>query len=587
MNHSRDTNQSARYAPRPTVETGLWILVACIGLSVRVADLDAAPLSAPEAHQAMLSWRAVTAHDMPQTSNSPFLFAATALLFALCGPSDATARAWPALIGTVLVLTPLLLRERIGRVGSLVAGLYLALSPTAIVASRQLDGTVVAALGVMVLLGGSLRFLGDGRRFWLGLATGCAALALTAGVSAYSMLLPMGAAGMSSVRGPAERDLRGLLERLRSHWRWALIAFLGATLVLATGLGWHLVGLAAVGDSLLSWINGFGPVFHPTAIPLAVLVVYEPFALLCGLGGLVWAVVRGQRFGTMLGLWAGLGTALLSFTPGRVPLDVLGIVLPLALLTGLAVRALGQGLRMSGSWRSAGLYVPVVIVLWAYFYLILARYASSGSPVDSLLALLVVALQLLLTALFAVAMGIPTALRAFALGTGVVLLAVTVSAGWGVSHIRPADPRELLVHQPSAIGVRDLKGTLRDLSWSETGMPTTLPLTYEAGRDSVLAWYLREFSTAQRVDGLDARWVRQHRPILITMRDDLDLPDLPYAGQDFVLRRGWRPGEVACAWEWPPRCETAAGWLLFRRTPSPTSVEQRAVLWRPQDETDE
>jgi hypothetical protein len=174
-------------------------------------------------------------------------------------------------------------------------------------------------------------------------------------------------------------------------------------------------------------------------------------------------------------------------------------------------------------------------------------------------------------------------------GTGIALLAVVLSAGWGGAYVRPADPRELLVRQPTAVEVRDLVRTLRDLSWRETGMPTTLSLTLEAAPDSVLAWYLRDWSAARRVEDLGA--VGEMDRVLVTARRDLGAVTLPddveYVGQDFALRRSWDPLQVACVWAWPPRCNATVAWLLFRDTPAPAATEQWAVLWLRQDVVNE
>jgi hypothetical protein len=203
------------------------------------------------------------------------------------------------------------------------------------------------------------------------------------------------------------------------------------------------------------------------------------------------------------------------------------------------------------------------------------------------LALLAVGLQVLLAVIFALAMGFDSALRAIAVGLGCVLVVLTLSCGWGVAHVRPADPWELLVREPTAVEVRDLVQTLRAISWRETGIATRLPFVLEAAPDSVLAWYLRDFSAARRVENLDAG-VETSR-VLVTAQRDLTLTGVPddvsdgteYVGQDFATRRSWDTFGVGCTWEWPPRCQTAIEWLLFRRarTLSPPVVDQWAVLW--------
>ncbi len=574
-----------------TTEVALWVLVAVVALALRLAHLDAAPLNGPEAREAMLAWRAATGVGRPfqAAGYSPLLFAANALLFTLFGAGDGLARLWPALLGSTLTLTPFLFRRRLGRVGALAAGLYLALSPTTLLASRQLDGAAVAAVGGMVLLGGLACFFDTGASRWLTLSAGGLALALTASSSAYGLLLTLGLAWLIlSWMWPARETREREVDPPRSRWSLFIVHCSLFTLALSTGLGWNPAGVGAAGDLLPAWIARFGSVLgsgsNPVVSPFVLMAVYEPLALLLGLGGLVWAVRHGHRFGALLGLWAGLAALLLVMMPGRAPLDVLWAVLPLALLAGITVQALVRGLQTRGAWLSEGLYAPLVLILWAHCYLVLVRYAESGNPTDMALASLAVALQVLLALVFALTMRLDSALRGVAVGTGVALLVLTLSAG---TYVRQATPRELLVRRPTAVEVRDLVRTLRDLSWPETGIATSLTFTLEAAPDSVLAWYLRDFSAARWVERLAAGSEEGIGPVVVTSRRDPDLallwhdsaPDVEYAGQDFALSRSWDAREIACIWEWPPRCNAAVKWLFLRRTPSAPVADEWAVLW--------
>jgi uncharacterized protein (TIGR03663 family) len=605
----------------PTVETALWILVAVLALVLRLVHLDAAPLNAQEAREAMLSWRAATGQGMPEGSYSPVLLALNVLLFTLCGTSDSLARLWPALLGSALVLTPWLLRQRIGRVGALAASVYLALSPTALVASRQLDGATLVTLGGMALLGGLVRFLEedhgvtDGRatacrpttcRPWLAFSAGGLALAVTSSPSAYGLLLTMVLSWLLLAWVWPDERTRRLWERLRPHAAYLLLVLLLAMLALATGLGWNPTGLGVAGGFLPTWIARFAPVMDPLASPLTLLAVYEPLGLLFGLGGLVWAIQHGHRAGALLGLWASLGTLLATLMPGRLPSDVSWGLLPLVMLAGVATESLVQNLRERGTWLSEGLYVPVVVILWIHLALMLGRYATSGRPEDMALALLTAALQVLLAMIFALAMKAESAFRALGVGTGIVLLAITFAAGWRGATVIPADPREIVMGDPTAAEVRDLVQTLHSLSWRETGLPTTMAFMFEAAPDSVLAWYLRDFSAARRVEEL--RVEEGEGLPLVTERHDLSGGMLgsgalgsgalgsgalgsgalgsgalgsaaQYVGQDFVLQRSWDLGEIMCAWEWPPRCNAAVKWWMFRSTPTFPVAGQWAVLW--------
>lgn len=600
MNQMQNGSQHGTHrAPRITAEMALWALIAVLALGMRLACLDAAPLTTHEAREAMLAWRAATGQGMPEGAYSPALFAANALLFALCGASDRLARLWPALLGGVLALTPFLLRQRIGRVGALAAGFYLALSPTALFASRQVDGAAMSAVGGMAALGGMVRFLDTGRdthrgtdrRGWLTLSAGGLALAVTSSPSAYGLILTLGLAWLLVALIWPNGELQRLGELWRGHVRHLLLVVLLVGLALATGLGWNPPGLGAAGDLLVAWLARFGP-FGPLpdvgASPITLLAVYEPLALLFGLGGMVYASRRNHRLGVLLGLWAGLGGVLLALMPGRAVGDALWLLLPLTMLAGAATEWLARDLQERGAWLSEGLYAPVVIVLWVHLYLMLARSAVLGDPTALGLALLTASLQVLLALIFALAMRVDAALRGLGVGTALVLLAVTFSAGWGGAIVRPADPRELWVRQPTAVEVHDLVQTLRDISWRETGAPTRLAFTLEAGPDSVLAWYLRDFSAARRVEELRA--AAEPDAVLVTTRRDLrDLTlgsgpdDGDYVGQDFSLGRSWSLRAAACVWEWPPRCNATVKWLLFRRTDAPPAVDRWAVLWMRQD----
>ncbi len=579
-------NQNKRYAlPAITVETALWILVAAVALALRLARLDAAPLNGREVREVILAWRAATGQGMPTAGYgySPLLFGINALFFALCGPGDALARLWLALCGSALVVTPFLLRRHLGRWGALATGFCLAFSPTLLFASRQLDGAVVAALGGMLVLGGLVRFFAKGNdigdRAWLTLAVGGLALAVTSSSSAYGLLLTCGLASLGIMWAWSTAEMRRLWTLIQPQLRYVLVASVGTGLALSTALGWNLSGLGAMGDLLPAWFARFSPSTDLIASPFVFLTVYELFALFFGLGGFVWAIRRGHRFGMLMGMWTGVSILFLLLMPGRTELDVLWAVLPLTMLTGVAVEQLVRGLRERGDWLSEGLHIPVVALLWVHFYLMLARYAVSSYPVEQntslALALLTVALQGLLAMVFALGLRFDAALRSVAVGTGLVLLVMTLSAGWGIAYVRPADPRELLAGETTAVEIRDLVETLRAASWRETGLPQTLPFTLEAEPDSVLAWYLRDFS-AKGESGTDS--------VLVTVQDGVASGSFDgYVGQDFALRRSWDLSSVSCAWEWPPQCRSFVGWWLYRTAPALPASDQNAVLWLTRD----
>lgn len=567
-----------------TWEAALWFLVGLAAVLLRFAQLDGAPLAAHEAVEAVAAWRATTGQGVPLADHHPFLLVGNSLLFTLFGASDAMARLWPAAFGSLLVLVPLLMKRSLGRVGALMAGLYLALSPTALVASRQLGGTTIAAVGAMACAGGVVRFLETDRAGWLSLAAFGLGLGVSSGAAVYGLLVPLGVASLLLPHIWPEVQISGFvrdLARLRDHASRFLLVLVVAVLGFATGLGWHLPGLGGVGGLLAAWAGRFRAAPSPTASPLVLLTVYELLGLAFGLAGLVWGLLQERRVAGLLGLWLGLSVLLLALMLGRTPADLLWVVVPLALLVGVAVDELARD-----HWPADGpvplAYASIVLVLWAHCYLMLARYGEFGDRADLALALISVVLQGLLGLSFGLVLGADRTLRTAALGTGIALLALTLSAGWGVAFRRPADPREALLRQPTAVNVRDLVQTLRELSWRETGLPTTMAFTVDASQDSVLAWYLRDFETVHGAEQLPSGTEHDAWAVAVTSgRDEppAGLSDRAYAGQDFPLSRQWVPKNLDSRF-WKPGGNVVVEWFLFRDGVPLPEADQWATLWR-------
>jgi uncharacterized protein (TIGR03663 family) len=524
---------------------------------------------------------------MPQAHYSPALLTLNLTFFRIFGASDVLARFWPALCGSALSLTPLLLRRYIGRVGMLTTGLCLALSPTLVFASRQLEGTIVAAFAWMVFLGGLGSFLDSGERRWLTVSAGALGLMVTSGSTAYGLMVPLGLGWLSLTWTWPDRGITWLAERLASHTLHMLIVSGLVGTMFATTLWWNPAGLGAAGDLLPEWAARFSLVSASAVPPGVLLMVYELATSLLGLGGLAWAIKARNRFGILMGVWAGWAFFLLRIMPGRTELDIVWVLLPLTLLAGLALEYLIESLRREGEWLSEGLHVPVVVLLWCHLYLVLGRYAAYANAADLALAALTIALQGLLTVIFALATRVGAALRALATGTGIVLLVVSISFGWGLAQVRPSDPRELLVGEATAVEVRDLIETLNDLSWRRTGLPLALPFTLEASPDSVLAWYLRDHTAVHQVEASGMEEMEPSPEVLVSVHSSNDSESErrtlnrgeDYVGQTFALSRSWDVREIRCIQGWPPDCRAAIKWLLFRGSPTSPVVQQEATLW--------
>ena len=107
-----------------SLEVVLYGLVVLLAVWLRFAQLDLYPLTDREAEHALAA--TTSAESRSESSAHQAL---TSLAFTFRGESDSAARWAPALAGVLLVLTPVLLRNQIGRGPAFLSTLLLAISP--------------------------------------------------------------------------------------------------------------------------------------------------------------------------------------------------------------------------------------------------------------------------------------------------------------------------------------------------------------------------------------------------------------------------------------------------------------------------
>ena len=103
-------------------ETLFYALILCAALFTRFHILGARVMSHDESLHTYYSYVVFERGDFAHTPlmHGPLLFEANALFYALFGANDFTARIYPALLGVLLVMSPLLFRRWIGRHAALV-----------------------------------------------------------------------------------------------------------------------------------------------------------------------------------------------------------------------------------------------------------------------------------------------------------------------------------------------------------------------------------------------------------------------------------------------------------------------------------
>ena len=103
---------------RKALEVLGYLALTGVALALRLIDLDARPFHHDESQDAYFSWLFSKNGDYEYNPllHGPLRFYLTAGIFELFGASDFTARLAPALMGTLMVPLPYLLRHQVGRV---------------------------------------------------------------------------------------------------------------------------------------------------------------------------------------------------------------------------------------------------------------------------------------------------------------------------------------------------------------------------------------------------------------------------------------------------------------------------------------
>ena len=187
----RDVVQSLDLRPW---EAASYAILLLIGLSMRLWDLGSRAMHHDESLHALYSWNLFTGDGFRHNPmmHGPFQFEANAALFFVFGDSDVTARLLYAAMGTVLILMPLLLRWRLGRLGALFSAALLTASPTILYFSRFARNDILMAVWALGLVICMWRYFDEGRSRYLYVAAALLALAFGTKESSYLVVATLG-----------------------------------------------------------------------------------------------------------------------------------------------------------------------------------------------------------------------------------------------------------------------------------------------------------------------------------------------------------------------------------------------------------
>ena len=567
-----------------TGEVVFYILLGLLALTLRLMVLGQRPLDSAEAQQALAAWQLANRQGLQAVAYSPLLLLGNLIVFLLPGASDFSARLGPALCGAFLVLMPAAFRRWLGRPGALVSAAFLAFSPTVLYYSRYLGSEILVTTCALLMVAGLMHFIDGGRVGGLKVAVVGLGLMLTAGPGAYSFLVValtwVALLALASRLGRGTHEWNQLVEAWKAFRSQPglggqlLLLFVLIIVLVGTAFLFNFSGFQSVIDQFSLWTDQIGPVGSglPWYQHLLLLLVYEPLILVFGVIGVVVAFSLRNILASFLTYWAVVALYLYTLLGGKSSGDLLLALVPLALLAGLASGKLWGAVQRNGSWEVEGLFFAITAPIIVYSLLQITGFIQiQQSPHIALMG----AGLLLIAVLFAgyvFWVGPAAALRSLGLTLLIVLVLFAWGASWRLNFVNVADPREIMVQEPTSLTIRDLFSTAERLSAWRAGDPLELPLNIIGPSDPVLKWYARDFRTVRYSDTP----ISDAGQMLYITAEPAGLPPAPvtlqpeYRGQRFTLKSAWYLSNLQGT-DW-------INWWLYRHSPV-DGPKQGVILW--------
>jgi len=168
-------------------EKAIYLAVFLLAVVSRFWDLGTRAMSHDESLHALYSYYLYSGSGYIHNPmmHGPFLFHANALIYFLFGDTDYTARIVPAIFGVIMVMSPLLLRRWLGRLGAVIASVLLLISPSILYYSRYIRNDIYIAVWTVLLIAALFHFIHSRKPGWFYLGATALILSLATKENAY------------------------------------------------------------------------------------------------------------------------------------------------------------------------------------------------------------------------------------------------------------------------------------------------------------------------------------------------------------------------------------------------------------------
>jgi len=371
------------------LELARWemLLYAAIVVAVaatRFVDLDLRAYHHDESIHAKTSWDIMNgvAYRYNPVYHGPFQYFATAAVFKVFSAGDFAGRITPAIFGTATIFAvPWLYRNHLGRHGTWIAMVALTLSTGFMYFSRFARNDIYVAFWTVLLFGALLRYIDRPQRRWVILAAATLGFSFVTKENSYiigfifasfAALLALWTFFGQRGRDSADETARQFRTAFQALGRdvdglaYALLLFLGVIFIFMTSFFTYLPGFReGIIKSFTVWadINESQRVNQPWFFYFIFTGVYEAFAALLGLAGIVQAIRRPKLLPVLFVYWTVLSFFIYSIAGEKAAWLSLHPALPLTLLASWYVGERFEQIR-SVVGRVAVALITIVLLGW-------------------------------------------------------------------------------------------------------------------------------------------------------------------------------------------------------------------------------
>ena len=556
---------------RVRVDLLLWLGLITAAAGLRLARLDALPLTFDEAGRAIDALR-VSQGSVPEGWDGDLAAVLTSYLFRVFEESELVARVVPAVAGSAMVAAVWLGARGLGRGAALVAGALLALSPLAVLLARSGVPFSLGGLLAVAMTASLISYLREPRAhsaflfavaFGLAPATDVVATSAAIAVLAFLTLDPIVS------RGGAVAQAWRVFRRSPSHWLSVVLVLAAAAQLGLTHFGTFFGGPALAG--LSQWADMFATPRdgREPSYQIAILLAYDwPVLLAGGLGVAVFVRrLLGRGVGALTSpqrlvlVWVAVASVTVGLSSQREAGQLLILILPLALMAGLLVEELLPSL----SWAVLRRWWPalaVTLVLLAYAALITTQWSGGGiSPAERLSLVLAVGGAGVLLAVCYAILGRGAAV----IGVGVVAVVVFAFVAHSSLGVTGNDEAaEFAVDVRTTDRIEQFREAVEEIVATRAG-----PVLVEPRLAEPLAWYLRDVAVTFAEPEEEAS--------AVVVGAGREVEGFTRSGETWRLGEGWYPADLEALPLWR--------WLVFREAydnlDSVNIVEARILVPEP------